>query len=272
MNRFLATLLLVLTTCMTLPATVTAQETHKDETKIIQLPPGGTITPDPEVKPDRVARIIIDATNRFREDEHRSTLRVNKQLTETARAFARYMAENDRYGHHADGQQPADRAKKQGYDYCIVLENIAYYYNSAGTRSEEMSQEFFHGWKNSPGHRRNMLDRDVSETGVAIARSAKSGHYYAVQLFGRPASERIEFQLANRLGMAIEYKVLDKTFSLEPRTVRIHQVCRPLEVTLTWPGADGKALTRTFKPVTGKRYVLRKDEKGGLQIGEEAVN
>jgi uncharacterized protein YkwD len=41
------------------------------------------------------------------------------------------------------------------------------------------------GWKRSPGHRRNLLAREATQTGVAVARSDQ-GYYYAVQLFGRP--------------------------------------------------------------------------------------
>ncbi len=34
--------------------------------------------------------------------------------------------------------------------------------------------------------RKNMLAPEVTETGVAVARSGKTGRYYAVQMFGRP--------------------------------------------------------------------------------------
>ena len=86
----------------------------------------------------------------------------------TAQAFADYMARTDRYGHTADGNQPSDRAKARGYDYCIVLENIAYAFNSEGFTGEKLAGQFVTGWQNSPGHRRNMLDPDVTETGVAV--------------------------------------------------------------------------------------------------------
>src|SRR5205085_9863408 len=126
--------------------------------------------------------------------------------------------------------QPADRAKEHGYDYCIVLENIAYQYDSTGFTTEKLGGGFFTGWKESPGHRRNMLDPDVTETGVAIARSADTGYYYAVQLFGRPKSLRIEFRIANSTGAVVRYKVGDREYDLPPGVVMTHEVCRPTDV------------------------------------------
>lgn len=52
----------------------------------------------------------------------------------------------------------------------------------------ELASRYFEGWKKSPGHRRNMLEASVTDTAVAVARSARTGRYYAVQLFGRTAA------------------------------------------------------------------------------------
>jgi uncharacterized protein YkwD len=41
------------------------------------------------------------------------------------------------------------------------------------------------GWKNSPGHRRNLLLAQVTEIGVGAAKG-RSGRWYFVQLFGSP--------------------------------------------------------------------------------------
>ena len=43
-----------------------------------------------------------------------------------------------------------------------------------------------------------MLDADATETGISVARSEHTGYYYAVQMFGRPKSDAIEFQISNR--------------------------------------------------------------------------
>jgi hypothetical protein len=177
----------------------------------------------------------------------------NDKLTATARAFAGWMAATDFYGHEADGRQPWDRAKAHGYDYCEVAENIAYAWRTTGFGTDDLVKEFVDGWKNSPGHRRNMLDPDVTETGVAVARSADTGIYYAVQLFGRPKSLEIDFKITNRSGTAVRYKVADKVYDLPPRTIMTHEACKPVEVTLL--AADGSAAA-TVKPGKGDRYAV----------------
>jgi uncharacterized protein YkwD len=70
----------------------------------------------------------------------------------------------------------ADRARESGYPYARLAENVALGYLSAETVVE--------GWMASKGHRANILQRDVNETGIAIARSSAGGLYYC-QVFGR---------------------------------------------------------------------------------------
>jgi uncharacterized protein YkwD len=133
-------------------------------------------------------RLIVDATNAFRREEGLGPVKSDAALGHAARDFAEFMARTDRYGHTADGRNPGDRATGNGYGYCLVAENIAYQYNSAGFRTAELARGFVEGWKHSPGHRKNMLDPAATDTAVAVARSASSGRYYAVQMFGRPKS------------------------------------------------------------------------------------
>ena len=180
----------------------------------------------------------------------------NLQLLKTARYFADFMARTDKYGHHADGSAPSDRAGKFGYEYCIISENIAYQFSSAGFGTQQLAVRLFEGWQNSPEHRKNMLDPNVSDTAVAIALSADTGHYYAVQIFGRPKSQTIQFSVANHAGVAVEYTVDDQTFPLPPRVTRTHQVCRPPVVSLR--GAS-------VEPRNGQSLVVANDD-GAVQL------
>lgn len=209
---------------------------------------------------------IIRETNEFREAEKCSKVAVNATLAKTALYFADFMARTNKYGHTADGNQPAGRAKEHGYDYCIVAENIAYEYNSAGFTTEALTKEFFEGWKHSPPHRKNMLDADVIETGVAIARSEDTGYYYAVQMFGRPKSKAIEFTIANQSEATVEYKVGDRTFPLPPNLIRTHQGCRPATVTFQWPKAGSK--TTIVRPANQDHYVVV-EEQGAFRLKQE---
>ena len=204
--------------------------------------------PGPDL--DAAVRQIVDRTNGFRKEQKQSPLTVNDKLAAAARDFAAWMAATDMYGHEADGRHPWDRAKAAGYDYCLVAENIAYAWRSDGFATEQLVTDFVEGWQKSPGHRKNMLDPDVTETGVGVARSADTGLYYAVQLFGRPKSLRIEFKVANRAGVAVSYQVGEQPYQLKPRMVMTHELCRPAEVTVG---------STTVRPANGERYALTRN-------------
>jgi uncharacterized protein YkwD len=132
-------------------------------------------------------RSVVERANGFRHAEHRKGLATSEALAATAREFAAYMARTDRFDHAADGREPGERARRHGYAYCVISENIAYEYSSRGFATEDLARRFVEGWKRSPAHRANLLDGEVVETGAAVAHSAQTGRYYAVQMFGRPA-------------------------------------------------------------------------------------
>jgi uncharacterized protein YkwD len=209
-------------------------------------------------RPDlaKVAAAIVEQTNAFRKEQKQPPVTADKKLTAAAEYFAKFMAEKDLYGHTADDSRPADRAKKHEYEYCIVLENIAYAFNSEGYEADKLAVEFTTGWKVSPGHRKNMLDPDVTDIAVAVARSEKTGYYYAVQMFGRPKSAAVEFRIDNKTKESVEYAVGDKAFTLPAGYARTHTQCRPSEVTFKWPG-DGVKPT-TLKPAAGDKLAVTK--------------
>ena len=208
----------------------------------------------------RTAELIVGRTNAFRKDQGEEPVQPDEKLMATARYFADYMARTDEYGHTADGSRPADRAKKHGYEYCLVSENIAYAYDSRGFTAQKLADKFVTGWKESPGHRKNMLDADVTDTGVAVARSETTGYYYAVQMFGRPKSRAIEFSIDNRSGDEVTYAIGDESFTLPPRYVRTHTLCRPGRVAFHWPGE--KAEPTTLTPRGGDKLVVARDGDG----------
>jgi uncharacterized protein YkwD len=245
------------------PAGTFAQSAQHDDVEVIEkAPPRAPDEKTPDL--EAVTRSIVEKTNAFRKSEKRPDVAVNAKLTEAARGFAVYMAKTGRYGHTADGSNPADRAAKAKYEYCIVLENIAYAFQSKGFTSEELTKTFVDGWEKSPGHRKNMLDPDVTETGVAVARSEKTGYYFAVQMFGRPKSQAVKFQVANQTKAEVKYKVADKEFTLPASYVRTHELCRPAEVTFEKVGEKAEPL----KAERGSRFVLT-EEGGSVRVKKE---
>ena len=243
---------------------VCAQSVHEHPGERIDSAPTNASGDLPDTA--KAVTSIIEKTNAFRMEEKREKVKVNAKLTETARYFADFMATTGKYGHTADDQSPADRAKKHGYDYCIVLENIAYQYRSDGFTTAQLGEGFFEGWKNSPGHRRNMLDADVTETGVAISRSEKTGYYYAVQMFGGPKSLAIEFSLNNQTTSDVKYRIGDNKYTLPPSYIRTHERCRPesMTVQLSAVEKEGKGESKTVTPVSKDRFVITKGPAGYL--------
>ena len=213
----------------------------------------------------RVERTIVAEVNRFREEQGLAALKAQASLEDSAARFAEYMARTDKYGHEADGRTPAQRASAHGYDYCLLSENIAYQYSSADFGTAELARRLVEGWKASPGHRRNMLERDALDTAVAVARGAKSGRYYAVQLFGRPRSASIEFRVTNRSREAARYRVAAEEFALSPGGIRIHTRCGPDAVALTGRDAD----TERVIPAHGDRLTIAPRAGRGVMLRRE---
>lgn len=122
---------------------------------------------------------IFDLINVERRRRGLRPLVFNAQLDQMARIQASNMAYFQKMAHVLpQAQLPAlsDRARSVQYPYAEIAENVALGYPSA--------EAVVQGWMNSPGHRANILNPGVVETGISIARSAAGGLYYC-QVFGR---------------------------------------------------------------------------------------
>ena len=221
---------------------------------------------DPHVKsPDlgRIPLLLVRHTNELRTAHGAQPTVVSEPLSRTAGYFADYMARTDQIGHTADGSTPSARAKQHGYNFCMVSENIAMEFHSAGFETAELAQRFVTGWESSPGHRKNMLDPNAMETGTAVARSARTGRYYAVQMFGRPRSAMVAFEVANQAGTTVRYELDGKAFELPPHSVRTHEQCRPAQLVMPGVRNDGQV-----HPMNGDRFAVVRDRQGMRLVKE----
>lgn len=203
--------------------------------------------PDLEI----VEREVLAGTNELRRDQGMPPLKANAQLARAAQGFADWMAKNDEYGHEADGRTPTLRARAAGYRDCMVAENISYQMRSRGFETRDLAERLVAGWAQSPGHRRNMLDEEATEIGIAVAHSSETSRYYAVQLFGRPESMRYRFEVRNESREPFTYRVGKESFDIPPRSIRAHTVCTDVEVAI-----DRRTGARTFKPSRGDRITM----------------
>lgn len=221
-------------------------------------------TAEPNLK--RVSQLIVEQTNAFRAEEKLEPVKPAPALQKAADYFAAFMARTDEYGHEADGARPSDRAKKHGYEFCIVTENIAYQQTSGRFGTDELATRFTEGWKNSPGHRKNMIDPDVMDTAVSVVQSEKTGRYYAVQLFGLHQSRSINFSITNNANATARYRLGEQDFDLPPRTTRTHEQCRPDQIAFQLrddPAAPNA--TRSFTISRGARYTIT-GRRDALQV------
>lgn len=135
------------------------------------------------------AESVLSSINAARAKAGCGPLRVNPKLMAAARSHARAMADQNFFGHAGkDGSRMSSRIKRQGYSYRSAAENIA-----AGQRS---AGEVVRSWLNSAGHRRNILNCRMEETGIAVVyqpddRPIRGNRaplrYYWVQVFADPA-------------------------------------------------------------------------------------
>ena len=219
----------------------------------------------PERRPDltAVVPLVIEQTNALRSRHGIEPVVTNTRLAGAAQAFAEFMAATDRYGHEADDRKPTDRAMAQGYERCVVAENLAYAFNSTGFTTEALASRLVEGWTKSPEHRRNMLLAAVTDIGIGVAQSPRTQRYYAVQLLGRPRSAATKFEVANRAGIDLRYEVDGEVFSLPVRVTRTHTRCTDGSLRLlTSETADGAALRLR----DGARYVATRDTSGQVRL------
>jgi uncharacterized protein YkwD/stress response protein SCP2 len=124
----------------------------------------------------RTAAEVLALTNAERGRAGLPPLAEDPLLTAAAQAHCADMVARDFYDHTSpDGSRPWDRAAAAGSRLRTIGENIA-----CGQRSPA---EVVNGWMNSPGHRANILKRELGHLGGGFAGGGRAGTYWT-QLFG----------------------------------------------------------------------------------------
>jgi uncharacterized protein YkwD len=108
-----------------------------------------------------------DIINQYRVDHGLRPLKLSPELTAAAKAHARDLAKWDRISHYgSDGSNPWDRVKRTGYKAKLAAENV-------GT-GQVSFPEVMKGWKDSPGHNKNLLLPDAEQMGLALVSDPKT--------------------------------------------------------------------------------------------------
>ena len=131
---------------------------------------------------------VLAAVNKARAGAGCSALTVNAKLVAAAKGHAKAMATQNFFGHASkNGAKFSSRIKAQGYRFSKVAENIGAGQSSAAGIMQD--------WLGSAGHRKNILDCALTETGIAVVHQPDDQplkgqkyamKYYWVEVFARP--------------------------------------------------------------------------------------
>jgi uncharacterized protein YkwD len=119
----------------------------------------------------------LSEVNAFRAANGRAPLVLDDRLCRAAEAQSKAQAERSGIGHTGnDGSKPMQRAARAGFNAKIASENVA-----SGQKS---FSDALNIWKDSPGHRTNLLRPNVSAIGVAMAKNSSGRAYWTLVLAG----------------------------------------------------------------------------------------
>jgi hypothetical protein len=123
-------------------------------------------------------RALFDAANNERAERSLPALQWDESLAAAARKHAKRMAFYNILEHQLSGEPDLrERLTEAGARFSMIAENIAVAPNS---------QTIHLGWMHSPGHRKNILNPDLTAVGIAAVRG--SGGLFAVQDFSLPVT------------------------------------------------------------------------------------
>uniref|UniRef100_A0AAV1T9D5 SCP domain-containing protein n=1 Tax=Peronospora matthiolae TaxID=2874970 RepID=A0AAV1T9D5_9STRA len=122
---------------------------------------------------------MLGRINAYRAQHGLPALSIDSRLVSAATLHSRDQANNCRMTHAgSNGSRLGDRVKAQGYDFETAAENVA-----GGQMTVE---EVMTSWWNSPGHRANLLGKDVKNVGFGKVVNDRCGNFanYWTQDFG----------------------------------------------------------------------------------------
>ncbi|WP_052302380.1 CAP domain-containing protein [Bacillus sp. SG-1] len=124
---------------------------------------------------DEYVQQVIDLTNGERKKNGLPALKPHAELSNVARIKSEDMVNKNYFSHTSPTYgSPFEMMENFGIDYSTAAENIA-----AG---QESPQEVVKAWMDSPGHRKNIMNQQVTHIGVGYAEDGGRGIYWT-QMF-----------------------------------------------------------------------------------------
>jgi uncharacterized protein YkwD len=170
----------VLCLALCLASVLLASDVFLLPTKAVAHVPNAAAVPS-AITTANIEEKVFHAINRFRAEQNLVPLSMAKDLAEVARLHSQDMATRAYFDHVSpDGNTLRKRVSSFGItNWTRLAENIAMNFGQL-----DPAEVAVRGWLNSQGHRLNILDQDLTETGIGVAVDAK-GRIYLTQLFAR---------------------------------------------------------------------------------------
>ncbi len=124
-------------------------------------------------------QILLASANHDRGERGLPPLKWDSSLSTAARQHALRLAQQNTLSHQLPGEPDLRaRAGQAGARFSTIAENVA-----EGPRVEGIHEQ----WMNSPPHRANLLDTELTSVGIAVVRG--NGIFFAVEDFSNAAGQ-----------------------------------------------------------------------------------
>jgi uncharacterized protein YkwD len=149
-------------------------------TTVAAASPAGGTREEPFTSAAQAEQVVWKLLNIDRARAGLPALAWDAHLADVARAHSADMQAHNFFGHVSPSTgTPGDRVKRAKIDVLVVLENVA----RAATAGEAER-----GLMNSPGHRANIVNKDVTRVGIGVVATENGGQrdLLVTQLFIKP--------------------------------------------------------------------------------------
>jgi len=151
-----------------------------------------------EFDSEKLGLLILDEVNRVRKRQNRGVLQPDNLLFNAAIEQNDYILKEGKLTHiqknSSDKKTVADRVKLYDGDYDMVGENLQYQGFTIAKKGrkhtiiymsyEQLATKIVQAWVSSPAHYKNMLTKEFTHAGTAVALDTGKKGIYATQVLG----------------------------------------------------------------------------------------
>lgn len=135
---------------------------------------------------------IMKLSNKERVEAGFASLSLNRKLTEAALSKGKNILSTQAFEHNVGGKKFSAWVREAGYEYSYVGENLAIDFVTA--------EGVIKAWLNSEEHKRNLLNPNYQEIGVAVLEGDFEGQktILVVQIFGSQLESLVPLEILKR--------------------------------------------------------------------------